>query len=321
MSTGAPEPAPRAAHDRWVGEAPAKVNLFLRILAREEDGYHQIETVFQTLDLADAVELELQTGSEITLELTGVSEGELGPPEANLAVVAAERFQRALVEVARDPPGVRVRLEKRIPHGAGLGGGSSDAAAVLRGLNVLCGEPLTPEELMRLGAAIGSDVPFFVSGVPSAVGRGRGERLLALSPLPERDVLLAVPASPVSTAWAYEVLDSHRARTRPGGRPDPIPHRLDSGKGERGWDVVREEAVNDFEEALFPLRPELSLLKEALVREGAGPALLSGSGSAVFGVFDSKEALDRAASVLGSHDTTSFGVGVRFLTARTARGG
>jgi len=290
---------PVRSGNRWRGTAPAKVNLRLRVMAREETGYHQLETVFQTLDLGDDVDLELRSDNRIVLELSGVGEGELGPEGKNLAVRAARAFLEAATESTGRIPGVGIGLTKRVPHGAGLGGGSSDAAAVLRGLNELHGEPLDTDRLLRVGGGLGADVPFFLVGASRALAWGRGDRLMPLPPLPPRSVVLVVPQGGMATPEAYRLLAEHRERTGSGAAP-PVVHDL-MGPGRppsredgpapdaSGWERTAREAVNDFEPALFPHRPELATLRDALQGRGAAPALLAGSGSAVFGVFESEE--------------------------------
>lgn len=267
---------------RWSGSAPAKVNLRLVVFGREASGYHRIATVFQLLELADRLELEAAEGDGIELELTGVDRGALGPPEENLAVRAAHAFNGALSAHGRRPLGVRIALRKNVPHGAGLGGGSSDAAAVLRGMNRLGGHPLSGTELMRIGASLGSDVPFFVSRASRALGTRRGERILPLEPLPAREVVLALPAEPVSTPWAYDRLA--RARAAAGCVAREYTSRPPPGC----WNGVAADAVNDFEVVLFPLRPDLAEIRGALAAAGARPSLLTGTGSALFGVFGSE---------------------------------
>ncbi len=270
----------------WRGEARAKVNLRLSVLARESSGFHQIETVFQALELADEIALRIADAGGIELELAGVAPDALGPVEENLAVRAAELFLSKAPAPGPGRPGVRIYLEKRVPHGAGLGGGSSDAATVLRGLNELMGEPFTLPELMSFGGRLGADVPFFVSGSVRALGWGRGDRIVPLEPLPDRPVLLIVPTEPISTAWAYSALAAHRDGTgwRPARRPRP--HRP-----EEDWSEAESAAHNDFEEVLFSLRPDLAQIKSALQTSGARLALLSGSGSAVFGVFETEASM------------------------------
>ena len=267
---------------QWSGAAPAKVNLRLVVFGREASGYHRIATVFQLLELADRLELEAGEGDGVELELTGVQRGALGPPEENLAVRAARAFNGALSARGRRPLGVRIALRKNVPHGAGLGGGSSDAAAVLRGMSRLSGHPLSGVELMRIGATLGSDVPFFVSRASRALGTGRGERILPLEPLPTREVVLALPAERVSTPWAYGRLARARAGAERSARE--YTPRPPSGC----WSGVAADAVNDFEAVLFPLRPDLAEIRGPLAAAGARPALLSGTGSALFGIFGSE---------------------------------
>lgn len=149
--------------------APAKLNLHLAVLARETSGYHQIETVFCALELADRLEVR-RAGAGIVLEVDGA---DLGPSEENLAHRAARTFY----EAAAIAPEAEIRLEKHIPVGAGLGGGSSDAAAAMRALNMLHGTPLDEAALLQAAATLGSDVPFFLSGGPLALAWGRGERI------------------------------------------------------------------------------------------------------------------------------------------------
>lgn len=237
--------------------------------------------MFCALSLAD--ELEVAVGEPgIRLEVSGA---ELGPPERNLAYRAASAFYEAV----GSPAAVDIRLTKRVPAGAGLGGGSSDAAATLLALNEAHGRPLDAAALLRLGAALGSDVPFFVSGAALALVWGRGERILPLPPPPPAPVLLAVPPFAIATAEAYRALD--RDRDTPAGAPAPRAIQL---ADLRSWSGLAAGAVNDFEAVLFPRHPELAGLRDALAHAGARLARLTGSGSAVFGIFESAE--ERAAA-------------------------
>jgi 4-diphosphocytidyl-2-C-methyl-D-erythritol kinase len=200
-----------------------------------------------------------------------------------------------------------------------LGGGSSNAATVLLGANDLTGDPLSREELLRIGGELGSDVPFFLTGVARAIGAGRGEILTPLPPLPQREVLLLVPEDRIATAWAYGVLSEVRKRSgwrsisapvttspiTPSPVPaepvpaEPVPGEPDLARPEGGvgsdWESVAVRALNDFEPVLFPLRPELERWKDLLLRNGASLALLSGSGSVIFGVFTNRRELESAA--------------------------
>lgn len=263
--------------------ARAKINLRLRILAREAGGYHQIETVFCLVDFADDVEIAL---GGTTLRFEVESPDRIVVPEGsdNLAHRAAEVF----FEAARKPARALIRLKKRIPVGAGLGGGSSDAATTLKGLNLLAKNPLSDEQLLELGAALGADVPFFLCGSSLAFGWARGQRLLPLEPLPPMPTLLVIPPFAIDTKAAYGMLaiaDSSPATVI-------RSHRLAS------WDAIKEDAANDFEAALFPKHPDLKRLKDALADAGASVALLSGSGSTLFGLFPLDRAVARAAKKL-----------------------
>lgn len=283
-------------------EAPAKVNLFLRVLAREEGGYHQIETLYAAVDLADRISVE-PGGSEVTLAVEGA---DLGPPQENLAYRAARGFLERV-----GGTGARIELEKRIPARAGLGGGSSDAAAVLRALNRLHGDPLEIRELMELGAALGADVPFFLSPTTLALAWGRGDRLLALPPLPSRPILLVLPDEGVGTAEAYAELAEARRRHR-GGSARVGRSRL-LAPGELGsWEGVAALAENDFHRTVFRDRPDLKRAHRALQDTEPLLALLSGSGSALFAVFPGEEEARRARDVVVDEM-----VGGRALLART----
>ncbi len=265
--------------------AHAKINLHLAVLAQETTGYHQIETVFCALELADEVEVTVG-GEGIRLDVLGV---ELGPVQENTAYRAASAF----FEQARLPPGARIRILKHVPAGAGLGGGSSDAAATLLALNELHGSPLGPPVLREIGFSIGSDVPFFLAALPLALAWGRGERLLALPPLASAPVLLVVPPTPTSTLEAYEALAARRnLRAASNARSPRSLRSEDFGSYER----IAAIAQNDFEEIVFEQQPELGEVKRSLVDAGAIHTLLTGSGSAVFAIFRDHIALEAAAA-------------------------
>ena len=260
--------------------APAKVNLFLRVLAREEGGYHGLETLFCALSLADTVRVA-RGAPGIRLHVEGAVD--TGPPERNLCVRAAERFHAALGE----PAAADIHLTKRIPSAAGLGGGSSDGAATLRALNALHGEPFGRAALLEMAIALGSDVPFFVCGSALALAWSRGERLLALPPLPPRPAIVAHPGVAMPTAEAFRRL----AERRGGGyAPDARALALESLGN---WDSVAALAENDFQPVVAEEIPFIDLATSALRQGGARIALMAGSGSSVFGIFDSPDARDR----------------------------
>ena len=287
--------------------AHAKLNLSLRVLAREASGYHQIETVFCALELADEIDIEL-TGDGITLDVqtpSGATTVDLGPVEQNLVVRAAVAFE----EFAGIAEGVHIRLLKRVPHGAGLGGGSSDAAAVLLALNSLHDAPLSQDDLLQVGSRLGSDVPFFLSGAALALAWGRGHRVVPLRALPQRTVLLAMPPERVPTADAYAAFSHHRGHTwcAPAAI---VPVDV------AGWSDVDRLAHNDFEEIVFMRLPQQRALREVLAGAGASPARLTGTGSAVFGVFAGEDEAVRAQQMLAQRFPN-----VAVTLTRTAKSG
>ena len=239
--------APRADTARV--RAQAKVNLFLRILAREETGYHQLETLFQRLDLADDV--QIRVGDDVrgrSLDVAGGDADALGPTERNLAWRAAVAF----AEATGWPDAFAIELTKAIPVGGGLGGGSADAGAVLRCLNAMAPDPLHASDLFAIAGALGADVPFLTAEAPLALAWGRGDRMLALPPLPVRRAHLAVFAEGVVTADAYAALAAVR-----GTRSTPVRPILWTADRLTRWDDVALIAVNDFEAAVFPEREDI----------------------------------------------------------------
>lgn len=272
--------------------AHAKVNLRLRILGRDADGYHSLETVFLRLELADGLEVAPRSSPGITLELTldpSLGDEKVPDDESNLAWRAAER----LLKETGHGGGATIRLEKRIPSGSGLGGASSDAAAVLRALNDQLDRPLDGDALRRIGGELGSDVPFFLLSDSMALGWERGRGLLPLRSPPPRPVLLVVPLRAINSGEAYAWVDEHReGRVPPAASTLPAAHRLSE------WDALRPLAVNDFEAVVFDRYPRLAEWKSVLAAAGAEVALLSGSGSTLFGIFATVEERERAAEQL-----------------------
>ena len=260
----------------------AKINLDLRVLNKRPDGYHEIRTIFQTISLADTIDIEYQPGRS-RIELCS----NVDIPD-NLVVKAADSVMKAIRRSGR----LGFVLQKRIPLGGGLGGGSSNAAAVLLALPVLLGRPLPLEKLMELAAGLGSDVPFFLLG-GAAVGLGRGTELYPLPDIPSRPALVIAPGIHVSTAEAYGRL---------GREPDagPCPAAIDRFQS-MAWRIANAAlltdsgGINDFERVVFDLYPLLKSIKGKLLNLGARQALMSGSGSSLFGIFPSRELRDQAA--------------------------
>lgn len=271
--------------------ARAKVNLFLRVLSREEDGYHGIETLLCLISLADTLAAERREGRGVTIDATGP---DLGPAAENLAVRAAN----LVLDSTSHRFGIHLTLTKRIPVRAGLGGGSSDAAAALHAANQLAGNAIPRHELLQLGARIGSDVPFFCSGAPLALAWNRGERMLRLPPLPAAPALLLTPPIPVSTADAYGWVDGARQSA---GRRGSLALDLDALSG---WGDIARMAGNDFESAVFGKQAAIRAAFEALA--GTRPLLcrMSGSGSTLFAVYRSPRDREDAMMMLGKKHGT-----------------
>ncbi|MEF3169026.1 MAG: 4-(cytidine 5'-diphospho)-2-C-methyl-D-erythritol kinase [Deltaproteobacteria bacterium] len=244
--------------------APAKVNLVLRVLGKRKDGYHDILTLLQKVDLRDDITVTATSGDpDVRLTCTGIP-----------CPVGTENLAHRAASFFLEESGVRlsicIDLHKRIPIGAGLGGGSSDAAAVLKGLNLLAGSPLTTDRLYDIAARLGSDVPFFLLDQGAAYGRGRGTEL---TPVAGRPLwyLLVYPGFGLSTAQVY------------------ADFSLTTEKGEtileRSGLDTEDLGINDLEKAVFPRHPLLARLADGLRLLGAQHALMSGSGSTVYGIF------------------------------------
>lgn len=260
--------------------AQAKVNLFLHVLAREPSGYHQIETLFCRLDLADDVIVRIpDTGRATARTLDSVGE-DTGVREENLAYRAAVLY----AEKRGWPSGFAIEITKRIPVGGGLGGGSADAGAVLRLLRALDPEPPAAAAILQWAASLGADVPFMTMESPLALGSGHGEILVPLPPLPARGVVLYLPGYRVSTRDAYGWLDEARAAGRPSSPPG---RRAPDPAGLSDWDRVAPLMTNDFESVVGQRHGDIAVMASRLraVPNAIG-ALMSGSGSTVYGVLD-----------------------------------
>lgn len=285
-------------------EAPAKLNLGLAILSQRPDGYHDLLSVFQAITWADTVEVaSIDEGIHV-----GCSDPGLPTGRENLVWQAADLVRRSF----RISSGVDIRVDKRIPAGAGLAGGSSDAAATMRGLARLWDIPAGDEAWLTLCAQIGSDVPFFWKG-GTAIVEGRGERV---TPLRERGSLafvVAVPPVQVSTAWAY------RQVSPPFPAASAYRRRVEAlRRGEMNLSEFCRRLENTFQHVVEQHYPVVRDVRESLLASGATSALMSGSGSAVFGVFDSD---DRARSAAQSVEETVGGraMGTVVRVCRTAQ--
>ncbi|MGE3537580.1 MAG: 4-(cytidine 5'-diphospho)-2-C-methyl-D-erythritol kinase [Candidatus Tectimicrobiota bacterium] len=254
--------------------APAKINVYLRLIGRRADGYHLLDSLMVPIDLYDEITLTATrlpssaTASDIVVTCDDPS---IPSDRTNLAYQAAA----LLCHASHVQASIAIQLHKRIPAGAGLGGGSSDAAAVLQGLQTLLELNVSPAALHALGTRLGADVPFFFTCRPAQIA-GIGELVTPVAALPQRWIVLVVPPFRVSTPWAYRRFDelpvvpaAHGSswQSLPGQWPTPA------------------QLVNDLERAVCPAYPQITALKEALLQLGAAGALMSGSGSAVFGLF------------------------------------
>ncbi|HVB34051.1 MAG TPA: 4-(cytidine 5'-diphospho)-2-C-methyl-D-erythritol kinase [Patescibacteria group bacterium] len=248
----------------------AKINLHLGVLGLRPDGYHELRTVFQAISLHDTLEIERVRRPGIDLAITGA---DLDPGPTNLVWRALETLTREL----RLAGGWRVRLEKRIPAAAGLGGGSSDAAAALLAGSRLAGRRIAPARLAEIAAGLGADVPFFLVG-GRALGVGRCDEVYPLEDGPRNAVLVVRPqGAAIATRDAYAWLD--RKLTKAGAA-----HRIWVSCA-RSWSREDGDLLNDFEAAVFSRFPRLRQVKRRLIQAGAVGAALAGSGSAVFGLF------------------------------------
>jgi len=255
--------------------AYAKINLDLRVLGTRPDGFHELRTVFQSISLHDTVACIPREGPfAIECSVAGVP-----LDRSNLIWRAAEALWRAL---RRSGPirDVGVRLEKRIPLQAGLGGGSADAAAALAGLARTWGVPLRPAQLIDVAATLGADVPFFLAG-GTALGLGRGDEVYPLADLPRHWIVVLVPGFGVSTSEAYGWYDAERDLAR-----GPILREPQHVPGP--WPSRSAQMINDLEVPIARHHPEIDQMKAALRRAGAAAAAMSGSGSAVFGLFQKR---------------------------------
>lgn len=263
----------------------AKINLTLDILCKREDGFHDLETIMQSLSLCDDVEIDVATGAAWTL----VCDQENVPCDSrNLAWKAAELFEQAS---GRDLGGIAIRIKKRIPSQAGMGGGSSDAAAVLRALNRYCGEPFSLMELADLGAGIGSDVPFCVVG-GTCMCEGRGERLRKLPDMPQCVILVCKPDFGVSTPALYRKIDETVIEKRPDNAA------MEQALKEQNLECVAKEVSNVFDPVVAQEHPEMDDIRGVMQRCGALGQQMTGSGSAFFGVMPDEASAEKAMELL-----------------------
>jgi 4-diphosphocytidyl-2-C-methyl-D-erythritol kinase len=260
-------------------KAPAKINLALDVLRKRDDGYHEVEMIMTMVDLADRIEMKELPRDTIIISSQA---GYIPLDEKNLAFQAAK-----LIKERYDvKQGVYIHLDKKIPVAAGLAGGSSDAAATLRGLNRLWQLNIPTEELQRLGAELGSDVPFCVTG-GTALAKGRGEIVQQVDSPPQCWVVLAKPPINVSTSEIYGKLNAQEIKRHPS-----IPGMLDALK-KKDFDAMCENLGNVLEEVTLQLYPEVQHMKECMQKLGADGVLMSGSGPTVFALVSKESKVAR----------------------------
>ncbi len=271
-------------------KAPAKINLYLDITGKRPDGYHNIRSIMQSIDLCDTVSVELceATRGESSISLT-CSDSDLPCDETNLACKAALAFFRG---ISAKYFSCRIHIEKIIPMAAGLAGGSSDAAAVLKLLNRLHSSPLDTDALCDLGATVGADVPFCIRG-GTLVAEGIGERLRSTYSFPKSYIAVAVGGRGVSTPDAYRMLDYSFSDDF--GRDPAQFDAIITAIREKNISAAAESMYNIFEKAVLPRHRTARQLKEIMSGCGALGTLMSGSGPSVFGIFDTREKAEIAA--------------------------
>jgi len=263
--------------------SPAKINLFLHIVGKRPDGYHNLVSLMCCVGLYDTVSFDFDTAG------ISVVCGHPAVPKdnTNLACQAADRFLKKIDKTG----GVTISIDKHIPVGAGLGGGSSNAAAVMLGLNRYYGHPLSRDELVAIGLSVGADVPFFIYQKP-AVATGVGEKLKPYKGLKPLSVLLVYPGFGISTAEMYKTINLRL--TKCGKKFNNISFY------NQGFDIANH-LCNDFETVAESRYPEIALIKAELLKHGAEGALMSGSGSSVFGLFVESEKARKAYGALSQH--------------------
>ncbi len=254
-------------------KTPAKINLMLSVLKKGLDNYHEIETVFQTVSLFDIVSIEFRASSEFSIRLKSNSE-DIPRDSSNLAYKAAEQFLKTINKKAD----VKIYLHKNIPVAAGLGGGSSDAACVLRALNEINLYPLDDEGLRKICRSLGADVPFFLKG-GTATGKGTGDVIQPIK-TPELDIVIIKPRDmEIKSGWAYEKYD-HLSIKPPPKRIHDMLKALES----RSAEIISSQLFNSLEYAVIKEYPALRVYKDLLTKAGCHNAILSGSGPSLFGI-------------------------------------
>lgn len=264
--------------------SPAKVNLRLEILFKRPDGYHEIATLFHKISIFDKIRLTSTPGNKIVLT---TSNPQIPSDHRNLAWQAAD----LILKTAGISQGIQIDIRKHIPAGAGLGGGSSNAATTLRGLNSLLKLNFSEKTLHSLALDLGADVPFFLMDAPTAYGTGIGETLTPVKHCDKLWFLVIFPGVTVSTAWAYQTFAKYNLLTKSSNNNIINNYNLDRN-------TVKSLLYNDFESVVNSRHPEIDIAKNLLYKTGAEAAMLSGSGSAVFGIYPDEQSAVKAFSAI-----------------------
>lgn len=265
----------------------AKINLTLDVVGKRENGYHDLEMIMQTVNLYDTIYIRKTKVPGIRLK---ANYSWLPTNEKNIAYRAAQLF----FEESRIDGGIAVEITKRIPVAAGLAGGSTDAAATLVGLNKLYETHYSKEKLMEMGLKLGADVPFCIAR-GTMLAEGIGEELTPLTPMPHTYVVLVKPPISVSTAVVYKNLDINCIKKHP--ETTTVIEALKEGNVQK----IADHMSNVLEEVTIPMHPEIEAIKKAFMNQGAMGTMMSGSGSTVFGLFETKEAANKAAKYFKIH--------------------
>ena len=281
--------------------ANAKINTYLNITSRREDGYHTVVSVMQTVSLCDLVTVDFQPAPQSRIALSVSGNANLPTDCRNLAWRAAECF----LQHTHRTGAVQIMIQKHIPVSAGLAGGSADAAAVLRALNCLCGEPLTTEELCKIGLSLGADVPFCIRG-GAMLATGIGEVLERVSNMPNCTLVIAVGEQGISTPKAYAALDE-----KYGFFEHTLQQNTDANELVSLWksnELFDSSAYfyNNFEDVIPKENYDVQIIKHLMSEGGAVRAMMSGSGPAVFGIFETQSEAEKTCSKLQEKGYKSF---------------
>jgi 4-diphosphocytidyl-2-C-methyl-D-erythritol kinase len=262
--------------------SPAKINLRLEILSKRPDNYHEIKTIFHKISIFDKIGLEKIPGNEVQVT---IDDPAIPTDNTNLAVKAAN----LIFSYADIKPGIKIDIKKKIPAGAGLGGGSSNAAITLKGLNTLLNLNISEQIITEFAVKLGADVPFFLTDASTAYATGIGEKIKSIETHNKLWFLVIFPGFTVSTAWAYNSINKYNLLTKRTKNNIISNYSLDIN-------TVKSSLYNDFESVVNKRHTEIPKIKEQLIKTGAQGAMLSGSGSSVFGIFPDKASAKNASS-------------------------